>query len=266
MDDRSLSTNSDIIYIIKSGHVTQSAFSEAFINRVGREMNVEIVACYAQTSEFNIFRKGKPTNDFVDEVLITLFVRESSRKAIQAVCKFDDAIEVIFWETAQSLGMQWSYKRVYFPEELAYYGFSNTPRWKWDMKKIPLPIHPPRKNFVLKVEDFDSLALYHMLSAKVTLVGKYIFQVSGCNAKVYVGFLKSPPYLATHYIVFDTQNEYDRFLSLASPNAINADIQKFLQPYDPWKVLDIWPYSPQYQVWSKLNDEEKVCLLREAHE
>lgn len=266
MDERSLSTNSDILYIIKRGHISQSVFSEAFIKCVRKEMDVEIVACYIQTGEYNTFYEGKPTNDFVDEVLVTLFVRESSLQVIQAVCKFNDNIEAIFWKTVQSIGLQWSYKRVYPQEELAYYGFANTPRWKWDMGKIPLPVHPPRRNFAVKVESLDRLSLYHLLSDKVTSVGKYIRQVSGCNAKVYVGFLKPPPYLATHYIVFDTQKEYDHFLSLARLDTIVADIQEFLRADDPWGVLGTWSYSPQYQVWNKFSDEDKFCLLREAHE
>lgn len=137
MDDRSLSTNNDIISIIKSGHISQSVFSEAFIKRVKKEMDVEIVACYVQTGEFNTFYKGKPTNEFVDEVLVTLFVRESSLQTVQAVCKFHDNIEAIFLDTVRSIGLQWSYKRVYSTEELAYYGFINTPYCEWNMKKNP---------------------------------------------------------------------------------------------------------------------------------
>lgn len=266
MDDRGLSTHNSIPNIMKSGHISQSVFSEAFIKRVRKKVGVEIVACYVQTGEFNTFHKGKPTNDFVDEVLVTLFVRESSLQAVQAVCKFDVILETIFWDTVKTIGLHWSYKRVYSQEELAYYGFANTPHWKWDLSKIPLPILPPRKNFVVKVESFDRLSLYHLLSDKVTSVGKYIRQIPGCNAKVYVGFLKCPPYLATHYIVFNTQKEYDHFLSLARLDTIVADIQEFLQADDPWRVLGIWPYCPQYQVWDQFSDEDKVCLLREAHE
>lgn len=266
MDDRSLSTQNNIHNIIKSGHISQSVFSEAFIKCVRKEMDVEIVACYVQTGEFNTFCEGKPTNDFVDEVLVTLFVRESSLHSVQAVCKFDDIIEAIFWDTVQSIGLQWSYKRVYSQEELAYYGFANTPHWNWDLEKIPLPVHPPRKSFVVKVESLDRLSLYRILSDKITSVGKYIRQVSGCNAKVYVGFLKCPPYLATHYFVFDTQKEYDYFLSHARLDTIVADIQEFLQADDPWRVLGLWSYAPQYQVWDQFSDEDKVCLLREAHE
>ncbi len=266
MDDRSLSTNSDIISIIKSGYILQSVFSEAFIKCVKKEMDVEIVACYVQTGEFNTFYKGKPTNEFVDEVLVTLFVRESSLQTVQAVCKFHDNIEAIFWDTVQSIGLQWSYKRVYSPEELAYYGLTNTPYWEWNMEKIPLPAHPPRKSFIVKVESFDRLSLYHILSDNVKSVGKYIRQVSGCNAKVYLGFLKISPYWATHYIVFDTQKEYYHFLSLAHLDTIVADIQKILQADDHWKVLGNLPYSPKYQVWDQFSDEDKVCLLRETHE
>ena len=80
MDDRSLSTNSDIISIIKSGYILQSVFSEAFIKCVKKEMDVEIVACYVQTGEFNTFYKGKPTNEFVDEVLNNSFFEKVTYK------------------------------------------------------------------------------------------------------------------------------------------------------------------------------------------
>ncbi len=266
MNDKNLSTSNDILSIIKSGHITQSPFSEAFIKAVWREMNLDLVACYVQTGELNTFSNGKPTNDFVDEVLVTFYARESAMQTVQARDGFDKEIETIFWNTVRSLGLQWSYKRVYSQEELAYYGFANSPRQQWDMDKIKKPDLPPRKSFAVKVESLDRLALYHLLSDKVAPVGKYIRQAYGCNATVYVGFLKTSPCPATHYVVFDTQKEYEHFLSLARPDTVAADIQKFLQANDPWGVLDTWPYHPQYRVWQGLSAEEKMCLLREAHD
>ncbi len=265
MDDKILSTSNDISCIIKNGHASQSPFSEAFIKAVERELHGEIVACYVQTGEFNIFRDGKPTKDFVDEVLVTLYARESCLKTLWARDGFDEEIQAIFWNTVQSLGLQWSYQRVYSQEELAYYGFANRSREQWETEKIPKPVFPPQKNFEVKVESFDCLALYHLLSDKVVPLGKYIRETYGCNTKVYVGFLKDSLYVATHHIVFDTQREYEHFLSLARPHAVAADIQEYLQAGDDWGVLKTFPYHPQYRVWDQLSDEEKMCLLREAY-
>lgn len=266
MNGRSISTNNDIISIIKSGHASQSPFSEAFISAVKREMHVDMVACYVQTGEYNTFCKGKPTDEFVDEVLVNVYLREASLQTVQAGGGFDKAIEAIFWNTVRSIGLQWSYERTYSPEELVYYGFAKKPRAQWDIDKIPQPVLPPRKNFAVKTESFDRLALYYLLSDKVTSVGRYIRQTYGCNAKVYVGFLNAPACPATHYIIFDTQKEYEHFLSLARPDTVVADIQRRLQAYDPWGVLDTCAYCPQYRVWHQCSAEEKMSLLREAHD
>lgn len=266
MDDRNLSTNSAISYIIEGGHISQSPFSEAFIKAVEKKLNVDIVACYVQTGEFNTFSNGKPTKDFVDEVLVTFFARESSLKSIQVKDNINEEIEPIFWNTIQSFGLQWSYTRVYSQEELAYYGFANIPRQQWDMEKIQKPTIPPRKSFVVKFESFDRLVLYHLLSDNVASVGKYIRQAYGVNVKIYVGFLNIPSNIATHFIVFNTQREYEHFLSLAHPNTVLSAIREILKVYDCWDVLNTCAYCPQYRVWHKLSGEEKMCLLREAHD
>lgn len=266
MDDRNLSTISAIPHIIRGGHISQSPFSEAFIKAVESKLNVDIVACYVQTGEFNTFSNGKPTEDFVDEVLVTFYARESSLKSIQARDSINEEIESIFWNTVQSFGLQWSYTRVYSSEELAYYGFANSPRQQWNVEKIQKPILLPRKSFVVKFESFDRLALYHLLSDKVASVGKYIRQTYGVNVKIYVGFFNYPPHIATHFIVFDTQKEYDHFLSLAHPNTVLSAIRDILKVYDCWNVLNTCSYFPQYRVWHKLSGEEKMCLMREAHD
>lgn len=266
MNSRSISTNNDIVSIIKSGHASQSSFSEAFISAVKREMNVDIVACYVQTGEYNTFRKGKPTDEFVDEVLVIVYLREASLQAVQAGEKFDEAVEAIFWNTVHSIGLQWSYERTYLPDELAYYGFTKIPYDQWDMDKILKPVLPPRKSFVVKIESFDQLALYHLLSDKVTSVGNCIRQTYGGNARVYVGFINRPPHMATHFIVFNTQKEYEHFLSHVHPTAVLSTIREKLKVYDYWNVLNTCSYDPQYRVWHTLSGEEKMCLLREAHD
>lgn len=265
MDDRNLSTNSAITYIISGGPITQSPFSEVVIDAVKRSLNADIVACYVQTGEFNTFSNGKPTGNFVDEVSVTLFARESSLKALQAQDS-NEKIETIFWSTVQSFGLQWTYKRIYSQEELAYYGFANLPYQQWDMEKFQRPTISPRKSFVIKVESFDYIALYHLLSDKVKSVGRYIRRTYEVNAKVYVGFLKSPPYATTHFIVFGTQSEYEYFLSLTHPDTVLSAIREILKTYDYWDVLNTYSYCPQYRVWDKLSGEEKMCLLREAHD
>ena len=265
MDDRALSTSNDISSIIKSGHIHQSPFSEAFIQAVKSRMGLDVSACYLQTGEYHRFCGGAPTDDFVHEVLVTLYVRESSLQAVQAPNEFDREIETVFWNTVRALGLQWSYQRVYSQEELAYYNFANRPRSQWDMGKFQQSTHPPRKSFAVKVESLDRAALYRLLSDNVAPVGRYIRKVSGCHAQVYVGFSKMPPYPATHYLVFETQKKYEHFLSLVRPEAIAADVQEYLQTKDPWGVLETWPYHPQFRVWHEFSDEEKMCLLREAH-
>ena len=237
MDDSILSTNSAISYIVKSGHISQSLFSETFIKDVDKKLNLDIVACYVQTCEYNIFSNGNPTNEFVDEVLVTLYVRESYLKSIQSKDRFNEEIEAIFWNTIQSLGVQWSYTRVFTPEELSYYGFTNIHRHKWNMEIIQKPTLSPRKSFVVKIDSFDQLALYHLLSDHVASVGTYIRQTYEVNVKIYVGFLNFPPPIATHYIVFGTQKEYEHFLSLTHPNTVLSDILENLKAYDYWDVL-----------------------------
>ena len=253
MDDKILSTNNTISNIIKGGQVSQSLFSEVFIKDVDKKFNLDIVACYVQTGEHNKFSNGKPTNDFVDEVLVPLYVRESCLKSIQSMDRFNEEIEAIFWNTIQSLKLQWSYSRVYSQEELSYYGFTNTPRQQWNVEKIQKPTALPRKNFVVKVESFDRLALYHLLSDKVASVGKYIRQTYGVNVKIYVGFLNFPSHMATHFIVFNTQKEYEHFLSLVHPNKVLSAIRENLKVYDYWDVLNTCSYCPQYRVWHKLS-------------
>ena len=265
MDDRILSTSNDIVGLIRSGKAVQSPFSEAFIKAVKRELDMDIVACYVQTGECNTFRGGKPTDDFVDEVFVTLYAREASLQIAQAREGFDAEIESIFWNTVQSLGLHLSYKRVYSPEELTYYGFAQRPRCEWDMDKIRKPVLPLRRSVAVKIENLDRLALYQLLSDTAKSVGNYIRQDYECNAKVYVGFLKTPPYIPTHYIVFDTQKEYEHFLSRVCLDTIIADIQEGLQAYDRWSVLDTWHYCPEYRLWHQLSGEDKMCLLRETH-
>ena len=108
MDDQILSTNNTISNIIKGGQVSQSLFSEVFIKDVDKKFNLDIVACYVQTGEYNKFSNGKPTNDFIEEVLVTLYVRESCLKSIQSMDRFNEEIEAIFWNTIQSLKLLWS--------------------------------------------------------------------------------------------------------------------------------------------------------------
>ena len=266
MEDQVLSTSSQILSIVKKGRPIQSTFSDVFIKTIEKEIHLSIIACYVQSGEFNVFYKGKPTQEFVDEVLLTIYVKEPSFLTVQKEPEFERKIEMCFWNTVQSLGIKWSYKRVYSQEELVYYGFANSPRWQWDLEKIRKPSQPPKKNFKVKIESLDRLALYHLLSEKVTHVGQYIRRVYECNVKVYVGFLDSVPYLATHYIVFDTKKEYKNFLSFAHPDTVAIDIQRCLQTDDLWDVLEIWPYRPQYYVWNELGKEKKMCLLRESHD
>ncbi len=261
MDDRNLSTNTTIPCIIRSGHISQSPFSETFIKAVEEKLNVDIVACYVQTGEYNTLIKGKPTEDFVDEVLVTFFVREASLHSIQV--KNHEEIEAIFWNTLRSFDLQSSFTRVYSPEELAYYGFANIPRREWDMEKVQKPPLAPRKSFAVKLESFDRLALYHLLSDKVASVGRYIRKAYEVNVKIYVGFLN---HTATHFIVFNAQKEYEYFLSLAHPDTVLSAIQDILKAQDHWNVLNTCSYCPQYRVWDQLSGEEKMCLLREAHD
>lgn len=264
MNDRNLSTPQAIADIIKTQDISQSSFSEAFIRNAKDKLYADIVACYVQSGEYNLFKKGKPTDDFADEVLLNLYVRESSLKTLQSDGAYAK-IEKIFWDTVQSLDLQWSYTREYLPEELAYYGYANTPYRQWDMEKFKNPTRQPQKKFVVLVNSFDSLALYYLLSEKVVLVSRYIRQTYECNVKVYVGFSKLPPHYAMHFIVFDTQMEYEHFLSMTCLDEISNAIRECLRVHDRWNVMDSCGYRPQYRVWSTFSGEERMCLLREAH-
>lgn len=262
MNDITLSTSSTLPYIIKSGHVSQSPFSEAFIKTIEERLKINVVACYIQIEEYLTFRKGKPTGDFVDDVVVFLHVRESSLNVIQARDGASEEIEAIFWSTFRSLGLQCSYQRVYTPEELKYYGFLNKPREQWDMDKVQKPTSPPQKRFFVKIESFDQLALYHLLSDRAQIVRNYMCKTYGVNVKVYVGFSKASPYTARHVIAFGTQTEYDQFLSRVCSETVRSGIREVLKRYDLWDVLSTCGYHPQYRVWTKLSGEEKMCLLR----
>lgn len=73
-----------------------------------------------------------------------------------------------FLQTAAEEGQQLAYPRSYTEQEQAFYGWKNQPVAEWDLSKRIEPSSPPRFSGEIDAESFDGLALWHILSGRLS--------------------------------------------------------------------------------------------------
>ncbi len=120
-----------------------------------------------------------------------------------------------------------------------------------------------KKILHLQVENFDELALCHLLSNCTKTVCKGMEQIYGLYVKVYVGYPPNDHLHPTHYIIFDSRDYLAQSVCATKYDEVRTEICTWLKSYDKWNVLDEASYRPICKIWADVSAEERFSFLRE---
>lgn len=258
-------TKEKITQIISTGRSEQSPVAAEYISEAKRRYDVDIVACYSDTSQVMYFsgefiptEKIDPQNaQLVNSLNLTVYLRGKGRDIDDVKRKHGNDLLRLFEETLSSNNVKIEYARTFSPAEMEYYGWLNKTTAEWDMSKIIHPAKPIAEKKELSVESFDDLALWHYMSRGLKRINSFK-STSELTAKVYYGWDMNGNRPAFYIILPETMNPNDY---KPQKERLNNEISAHMRAVD--KFGDVCNnYSLIYTHWSALPEKIRFSILR----
>ena len=151
----------------------------------------------------------------------------------------------IFDELLESKRIELDFPRSFIPEEMDLYGFNPKKPAAWDISRIRHPEGEVQKTTSVRVEAFDSLAMWHIMNDSMYMIGNINRLKNKLLAKVKFEFDPST-------------NEYNHIVTVPSDVALDVIKDEFynkdlhdrmygiVTKYDKWGVLTKEKYIPSF--------------------
>lgn len=253
--------------VLRTGRAEQSPLAARFIAAARQTFGICVEACYLQASTHLLLppgqsiaglRRGKP--QFVEEDILSFYLH-AGRSGSAAV---DDALQeelfALFTGLLADSGEQPAYPRLYLPEEMAEYGWNNTPRDRWDMSRVIPCTGSAEKRHAVTVEYIDRLALWHVLSRSLPALNQ-LASVRGIGGKVCCGWDAARGGMAC-YVIVSPYTLYETNLC-RFPAKFAAEACQHLAPRDKWDVITPAALTPIVTTWEALTPDQRFALSRE---
>lgn len=258
-------TKEEITQIISTGRSEQSPVAAEYISEAKKRYDVDIVACYSDTSQVMYFSgKSIPTKEIdpqdtqlVNSLNLTVYLRNRVRDIDAVRSKHGNNLLLLFEEIVASNNVDIEYARTFSPAEIEYYGWQNKRYAEWDMSKIIRPTKPIVEKKRISAESFNDLALWHYMSRGIKRINSFK-STSELTAKVYYGWDMKGNRPAFYIILPKTMNPNDY---KTQKEQLNNEISAHMHAVD--KFGDVCDnYSLIYTHWSALPEKIRFSLLR----
>lgn len=260
-------TISSIQDIISSGEVIHSALAETFISKVSCEVGISILACYMDSSLQLLLPAGDSSRikwkkicadpQFVNYLSLTVYTRANVDKGILRKKDTEEKIASVFLDTVRAEGQKIEYPRTHLPDEMAFYGWQNTPRNEWDESKIIRPIDTPLSRIKITLENISELAMWHYLSGSLKSINRLEI-VERIGAKVYCGWDDRSS--VTLFVILPDHVAEE--LTEEVKKACAQDIFSIITAKDQLEIWKSNTFSPVFTSWNLLSEEQRFNLLR----
>lgn len=251
-------TNCDITQIIHTGIVDHSPLAVEFINEVKQRYDLEIVACYLDTSQILYFdnelipshKTDLENTQLVNSLCLTLYVRDLRHDDIDSFKKeYGDILLKLFKNIVKADNESIEFVRTFSPEEMRYYGWLNKKIDDWDRTKIIYPKSPIVERDVLLVHSFDQLALWHILN-----------EVKKCGENIYCGWDENNN--TPNLFIILPEKHFDLFNENYKKALVNK-LLNHMHSLDKYNVVKDESFNPIFTTWDSLTEEKKFSLLRD---
>ena len=257
----SLLTQTPISTIAKYGGSVQSNLARKFINSVRDQLSIEIIACYLQTEEKNIFVDGAPTDRFIDEEILFLWTNSDNYRLISENPLIKRTLWRIFHEACFAMDILPEYHRLLTPEERVYYGFNNRSITANDLTTIKQPQKPVEKKYSIIIDNLDILALQHLVSNSKEMIQRLFEKKYSILVKVVVDYPPELNFRPTHIFVFDSVEYYGNTFFSTDITKVKSIVSDQLCSKDHWHVLERY-YQPMCAIWDQIDKTKRFDLLR----
>lgn len=257
-------TKNNIIDIITTGKISNSALANSFISYVEKTYEITIIACYCDTSrtvEFpeKIKKDAKLTSNdlkWINNLTLQIYIKHHVPTNIE----LENILMNAFEHCVNSSGLTIDYLRSYTPDELTYYGWNNKRCSEWDHSKVITPSNIPIERKTVIVESFDNFVIWHCMSNSLKKVNA-VKSITDISAKVYCGWDEGLKSMNLYVIIPET---YFKNVDMIKKQGITHELLSVLTSFDKFDIIKNIKLQPIYTVWSNLSNEIKFALLREG--
>ncbi len=178
------------------------------------------------------FFPAQKKHKFVNYAHLTVYANPSKDSFSEQT---KDEIHRIFLDTLIEHRIELEYPRILSEEEISFYGFQNKPKSEWN-KDVIIPDSDAAENvFRVELEDFESLAVYHVLSnfCKALCRNKTLAHY---NARVYCGWddkLK----IMRHIITVHSYPHRTVLIQLSHTGGLKDELYEMVKKHDKCDVL-----------------------------
>ena len=250
--------------VLRTGKAEHSESARRIIDRLEREYNIHISACYVQSdtkllippgaSLKKLIRSGR--YEFIKETILTFYIHSARSVIPSSDSEFKNLLHDVFFETLRENGLSLSYERVYPPEEMNYYGWNRTPKSEWSTDSI-IPLKPAAKSVeVTNIEFIDRLALWNYMSDALNKANACEI-IKRIGAKVFVSFNKGIP---VYLIVIP--NDRRTSVSPELAKEFSAHMTSVLKRMDVWDAVTPDSMTPVINTWDMLSPEQRFSISK----
>ncbi len=251
-------TKTAVTQIIHTGIGEHSSIASDYIDKVKEQYDINIVACYLQTSQILRFPKTRKDAHLENSLTLTVYLRKSQRELDINKERYSGLLLECFFNVLSSRGESIEYNRSYTPEEMDYYGWTNKRSSEWDYEKVIYPKGPITESKEILIESFDGLAIWHYLFDRLRAINR-LPSVNDLSATIYCGWDKKA-LRENLYVILPENKSVDN--DKLKKECFKKEALDCLYSADKFGLFSEENFNPIYVHWSELSEKVKFELLR----
>lgn len=265
-------TQNDIIRVVHRGSARHSDLATAYIERIKSELDIDAVAVYGLNytqlaldgpipeQKRGFFKKEivVPRHHFEKKIDITVYVRNEIGKPKPFAVEYDisDRMAKIFNELLLEMKIELPFRRSFIPEEMELYGFNSKKPNSWDMSRIIQPEGDVAEFTSVRVEGFDSLAMWHIMNDSLFMISNINRIKNKFSGTVKYEFDHNTNEI-NHIVSVYTEDDFEAIKYEFFNHDLHDRMYNIVKIYDKWGVLSKENYRPTFTLVSKTKNRSK---------